>query len=108
LVSKQHHTHDRGADAGQESNWLAPNKDLSKLPDPNNPEKTITFKEWEADPSSKAQLKSTAVGKVLSNWAMANDHSGLWTLGLQVKLPDTTGTSSLCCNRWRVDADGWT
>jgi hypothetical protein len=80
----------------QESNWLSPDKKLSKLPDPNDPKRTITFKEWEEDKSSRAQLKSSAVGKVLGNWAMENSHSGLWTLGLQVKLPDTTGTSLLC------------
>ncbi|OAL53443.1 hypothetical protein IQ07DRAFT_678149 [Pyrenochaeta sp. DS3sAY3a] len=72
-----------------ESQWQSPDKDLSTLPNPKDPTKIITLRQWEADPSSQAQMKSTAAGKVLSNWAMDNSHSGLWTIGLQVVLPDT-------------------
>ena len=51
---------------------------------------------------SKSTLMSGAVCDVFSHWATDRDHEALWTLGLQVKVPDTTGLSELCKETLRM------
>ena len=79
----------------QGSDWLSPDLDWSQLPNPKDPSTKISFRDWKALTDSRSTLMSGAVCDVFSHWATDRDHSALWTLGLQVKVPDTAGLSEL-------------